>query len=329
MKHTADHDIDRLEDLSAEFYRQMFLIRTVEERLLRLFSRGLLRGTVHTSIGQEPCAVGVINALDRERDLIFSNHRAHGHFLAWCDDAEGLIAEVMGSPRGVCGGIGGSQHLHTRNFVTTGVQGGLVPCAVGAALAEKRRKSGAVTAAFLGDGTMGEGVVYESFNLAALWRVPILFVLEDNGIAQTTPKASAHAGELSSRADSFGIPGASLIAADPVEVRAAARRARDLVLEEGRPYFLSLITSRLAPHSKGDDTRSPEEIEFLRRHDPVAAFAGRLAPALRAEIEDAVRRRVEDAVEAVELGPGREAEGRRAAARADHVPTPDGSRKGA
>src|SRR3954452_5139381 len=101
---------------ATEFYRQMGLIRKVEETLLDLFSAGLVAGTVHTCIGQEACAVGVINALDRDKDVLFSTHRAHGHFLAYCDDAEGLVAEVMGKRTGVCGGMGGTQNLHKRNF---------------------------------------------------------------------------------------------------------------------------------------------------------------------------------------------------------------------
>ena len=128
-------DIGEREE-AARYYRQMLTIRRVEETLLALFSQGKVRGTVHTSIGQEACAVGVIDAVDVDKDIIFSNHRAHGHFLAYCDDVEGLIAEVTGHPAGVCGGIGGTQHLHKRNLYTNGIQGGMVPNAVGSAVAE-------------------------------------------------------------------------------------------------------------------------------------------------------------------------------------------------
>ncbi|MEJ2171008.1 MAG: thiamine pyrophosphate-dependent enzyme, partial [Desulfobacterales bacterium] len=149
------------EKASNKFYYQMRLIRSVEERLLDLFSVGLLSGTVHTCIGQEASAVGLINALDATKDLIFSNHRAHGHYIVYTDDIEGLIAEVMGKKTGACGGIGGSQHLCKRNMYTNGVQGGMVPSAVGAALAEKLKHSKAICVVFLGDGTMGQGTVYE------------------------------------------------------------------------------------------------------------------------------------------------------------------------
>ena len=130
--------------LLSHFYAQMFLIRTVEQRLLDLYAEGLLFGTVHTSIGQEAGDVGVMNGVDRAKDVSFSNHRAHGQFLLYSDDVYGLIAEVMGKKTGVCRGIGGSQHLHWRNLFTNGIQGGIVPNAVGAALGEKLKQSGAM-----------------------------------------------------------------------------------------------------------------------------------------------------------------------------------------
>ena len=170
-------------------YETMALIRAVETSLLDLFGKGKLRGTVHTGIGQEAIAAGVLAALDLERDVICSNHRGHGHYLAYCGDAKGLIAEVMGLPVGVCRGVGGSQHLHKRNFYSNGILGGMAPVSVGMALAEKTSKSGAVVVQFAGDGALAEGAFYESFNIAALWKLPYMLVVEDNGYAQSTPKA--------------------------------------------------------------------------------------------------------------------------------------------
>lgn len=286
-------------------YRNFYTIRRTEETLLDLYTRGLLFGTVHTCIGQEPVALGVVGALDLEKDVVWSNHRGHGHYLAYSDDVEGLIAEVMGRASGVCGGIGGSQHLHARNFYTNGVLGGTVACAVGAALAEKRRGSGAIAAVFLGDGALGEGIVYESFNLAAIWGLPVLFVLEHNAIAQTTPTDRVHAGDLSSRAVSFGIECRELQAVDIETVRTAAAEAIDKVRNESRPFFLVLHTTRLMPHSKGDDTRSAEEIETLRRRDPLPQVRERLAGMdgerivmLEEQVEERIRRAVAAAVAA-------------------------------
>ncbi|HMJ24673.1 MAG TPA: thiamine pyrophosphate-dependent enzyme, partial [Pyrinomonadaceae bacterium] len=175
--------IDKVSQTQASlkmFFQQMLTVRIVEERLLRLFSEGLLHGTVHTCLGQEGCAVGVVSALNAERDVVFSNHRGHGHFLAYCDDVDGLIAELMGRRTGVCAGVGGSQHLHQKNFYSNGILGGIVPVATGMALAEKAKESDSIVIVFLGDGAFGEGVVYEAFNIAALWDLPILFVVELN-----------------------------------------------------------------------------------------------------------------------------------------------------
>ncbi|HEY52541.1 MAG TPA: thiamine pyrophosphate-dependent dehydrogenase E1 component subunit alpha, partial [Caldilineae bacterium] len=253
-------DIGEREE-AARYYRQMLTIRRVEETLLALFSQGKVRGTVHTSIGQEACAVGVIDAIDVDKDIIFSNHRAHGHFLAYCDDVEGLIAEVTGHPAGVCGGIGGTQHLHKRNLYTNGIQGGMVPNAVGSAVAEKHKGTGAITLVFIGDGTLGQGVVYESFNIAALWSAPVLFVVENNQYAQSTPYTLEHAGRLTERASPFGIRSHAIRADDVFSVRDAAREAVAYVREQCAPYFLHLETYRLAAHSKGDDLRPQEEID--------------------------------------------------------------------
>ncbi len=290
--------VDGQEDLKLRFYGAMYLIRTVEQRFLDLFSQGYLNGTVHTSIGQEANAVAVVGALDRDRDVIFSSHRAHGHFLSYCDDLDGLVGEILGRATGVCGGIGGTQHLHAGNLYTNGIQGGIVPCAVGAALAEKMKGTGAVTVVFLGDGTMGQGAVYESFNVASLWSLPILFVLEDNGYAQSTPKELEHAGELHARAEPFGIEGATADAYDILDLYRIAIEAVNRVRESSRPFFLTVRSYRLAPHSKGDDTRSPEELARLRARDPLARLAAMIADDERERIEAEADERVEAAVAA-------------------------------
>ncbi|HZK81610.1 MAG TPA: thiamine pyrophosphate-dependent dehydrogenase E1 component subunit alpha, partial [Humisphaera sp.] len=171
---------------TAALYERMALVRAFEERVLALFAQGELTGTTHTSLGQEAVAVGVLSQITRE-DIVFSSHRCHGHYLAFFDEPDGLMAELMGRATGLCGGIGGSQHLQRGNFYTNGVQGGIVPCAAGMALAEKLKKSGKIAVVFLGDGTLGEGVVYETLNLASLWGLPLLFIVEANGFAQSTP----------------------------------------------------------------------------------------------------------------------------------------------
>jgi len=274
------------------FYKQMITIRTVEQRLLSLFSEGHLNGTVHTCLGQEACAVGVVNALDRDRDILFSNHRCHGHFLAYSDNVDGLIAELMGRTTGVCGGIGGSQHLHERNFYSNGIQGGIVPVAAGMAFAEKMKGSGAIAVVFLGDGTFGEGVVYETFNLASLWSLPVLFVAELNGYAQSTPTAMEHAGDLETRVDSFGIHTVAIEVNDVHCVHSTARSLVEGIREASRPALLCLRTYRLGPHSKGDDTRPATEIERYRTRDPLLQLERELPESVRMAIRSEAERRV-------------------------------------
>jgi TPP-dependent pyruvate/acetoin dehydrogenase alpha subunit len=279
-----------------EFCRGMSLIRNVETTLLGLFSKGLLNGTVHTCIGQEACAVGVISALDRRRDLVFSNHRGHGHFLAFTGDARGLIAEIMGKASGVCGGVGGSQHLQLGNFYTNGILGSGVPVAVGMALAEKTKNSGAVVVCCMGDGTFGEGVVYEAMNIAALWRLPILFVVENNGYAQSTPSHVQHAGDLQRRAEPFGIPVVAEDGMDVVKVFAAAESMVGAIRRNCRPQLLFLSTYRFAPHSKGDDTRDKAEIEQHRQRDPLRLIGEYLDSVTLQQIEEQARAEVETIV---------------------------------
>ncbi len=187
-----------------QLYRTMLLIRRFEERLLDEFSAGRLVGTTHAYIGQEANAAGIFSELSPE-DVIFSNHRCHGHFLAYGGDLYRLAAELMGKATGLVGGRGGSQHIHWKNFYSNGIQGGIVPVATGMALAEKASGSGNIVAVFLGDGTLGEGVVYESLNIASLWSLPILFVVENNRYAQTTPISLAMAGSIPARFSAFGI----------------------------------------------------------------------------------------------------------------------------
>jgi TPP-dependent pyruvate/acetoin dehydrogenase alpha subunit len=287
----------------ATLYERMYFIRRFEETLLELFAHGKLVGTTHTYIGQEANGVGIIDHLERDRDVVFSNHRCHGHYLAFTDDAFGLLCEVMGRAPGVCGGKGGSQHLCNGNFYSNGVLGSIVPVATGIALAEKAKGTGAVSTVFLGDGTLGQGVTYESLNIASLWQLPVLFVVENNHYAQSTPVELELAGSIPARAAAFGIETAALDTTDVEEVHAAAGRAVRRVRETGAPFFLAIDTYRFSPHSKGDDNRDPAEIEERRKLDPLAVAAPRLAEEERRTIEDACERRLAEVVEAAEAAP--------------------------
>jgi TPP-dependent pyruvate/acetoin dehydrogenase alpha subunit len=282
--------------------QEMLRIRFFEERVLEEFSKGRLFGTTHTCIGQEADAVGVIGAL-RRTDVVFSNHRGHGHFLAHGGSMNALAAELMGRSTGASGGRGGSQHLHFPNFYSNGVQGGIVPCAVGMALAEKTRNSGAIVAVFLGDGTFGEGVIYESFNIAALWKVPVLFVVENNGYAQTTPLSANFCGDFRLRFQAFGIEAHEVDSTDVTVIREHAGPIAACVRETGRPHALILHTYRLAPHSKGDDVRDPAEIERCREFDPIRILRAELTDADYQDAADAASGEVSRAFAQAEADP--------------------------
>ena len=253
---------------NASLYRTLLLIRRFEERLLAEFSSGKLVGTTHVYIGEEANATGIFSAT-QPGDIVFSNHRCHGHFLAYGaslpdgPEVYRLAAELMGKSTGLVGGRGGSQHIHWKGFYSNGIQGGILPVATGMALAEKVKNSGNVTLTFLGDGTLGEGALYESLNVAALWKLPILFVVENNHYAQTTPIELGVAGSISGRFAAFGIPVWERDTFDVLEVRAVAEKAIHHTRNGVGPAGLILHTQRFSAHSKGDDPRSEEE---LRAH---------------------------------------------------------------
>lgn len=286
--------------LEEEYFREMLRIRRFEETLLDEFKRGVFSGTTHTSLGQEANAVGVIRQLLPE-DVVVTNHRCHGHFLAYGGDMRSLFGELMGRQSGVCAGRGGSQHIHWKNLYSNGVQGGIVPIATGMAMAEKQKKSDAAVVVFIGDGTLGEGVVYEALNMAALWSAPLLVVLEDNQIAQTTPTRYALAGDMRARFEAFGIPAVEMDTSDVMEIASQALQVMREVHEDCAPRALILHTQRFGPHSKGDDSRSEEEIELLKRQrDPITLLETRLNPsttaAIRAEVEAQVKTAFEEAL---------------------------------
>jgi len=286
-------------DDTLELYRRMLLIRGFEERVLESFSRGLVFGTTHTAIGQEADAVGVLSC-SMPGDVVVSNHRSHGHFLAYGGPMQALAAEMMGRRSGVCRGRGGSQHLHWQDFYSSGILGGTIPLAVGMALAERDHGRKAVVIAFLGDGTLGEGVVYESLNLAALWKLPVVFVIENNRYAQSTPVDRHMAGSIAGRVAAFGIPALEKDTTDVLEVRSRAQPLIDAAREGAGPQALILHTYRFSAHSKGDDTRDPSEIEHYRRKDPLPLHATRLEASQARRVETEVELAIDEAFRAAQ-----------------------------
>lgn len=276
-------------DRNRDDYRDMLFIRRFEEMLLDLFDKGVLNGTTHACIGQEADCVGVIRNLS-DGDHIFSNHRCHGHYLARTGDALGLLCEIMGKRAGICGGVGGSQHICAPGFKSNGVQGGIVAAATGIAMAEKMRKSGNLSVVFIGDGTLGEGLVYECLNIASLHSLPLLIVLEDNGWAQSTPSTLNFAGDMRGRFAAFGIDVVEVDTTDVTLISDHAAKAIALVRERTRPCVLIIHTYRLCHHSKNDDNRPVEEVGERWKLDPIAIHGARLS----ADERSAVEREIDD-----------------------------------
>jgi 2-oxoisovalerate dehydrogenase E1 component len=273
--------------------RKALGIRMFEQRLLKLFSEGRLNGTVHTCIGQEWTGVAVAEHL-QPADVIFSNHRCHGHYLARTGNYKGLFAEIMGREAGICKGRGGSQHICDANVFSNGIQGGIVPVSTGIAFAQSMDGSDDITVVFIGDGTLGEGAVYESMNLASKWGVPLLIVLENNLYAQSTSQRQTLSGDIEARAQAFGITTMRGDTWEPEKLIESMGEAVGYVRTTRMPLFFRIDTYRLMAHSKSDDDRNKIEIEEYWQRDLLHSSREThpdllaLAAALEAELDQAV-----------------------------------------
>jgi pyruvate dehydrogenase E1 component alpha subunit len=291
--------------LNLELYRRMALIRQFEEVAYRCYEAGEIKGTIHASIGQEAVAVGVTAALE-ETDLVFSHHRGHGHALAKGVNPMRLFAELLGRAHGVSGGKGGSMHATDISVGFLGslaVVGSSIPLAVGVALAAQIRATGAVAVVFFGDGAINQGVLYESMNLAVIWRLPVLFVCENNGYAISVRSSYATGGPgLVQRGLAFGLDARKV---DGQSVTGVAELATELVANarQGRPGLIEAATYRLVGHSRGDPVhglyRSQEEFLKWKERDPltVHATATGLDDTACAAIEEEARSEINSALE--------------------------------
>lgn len=268
----------------------LLLIRHFENLVLDLFQQGKLNGTTHTCLGQEYIPVA-LRTLIREGDYLFSNHRGHGHYLARFQDPEGLLAEIMGKEGAICNGVGGSQHIKKGTYLSSGIQGQSLPVAVGVALQLKREKKGAVAIAFIGDGTWGEGAVYEALNMAKLWSLPVMIVVENNHIAQSTPERLNRAGSIGERVKAFGIEHLKIETQDITTVRTLVGPALCRVRVDSSPLVVEFETQRLGPHSKGDDSRPAEELTAIKQKDWINKFQQEQAD-LFARLEQKVKERL-------------------------------------
>lgn len=290
MKKPSSNSSTVIEKYPQEF-RLALKIRTLEQKLLELFNAGEVAGTIHTSIGQEIIPVMIYKHLEAE-DWILSNHRCHAHFLAKTNNFYGLLAEVLGRETGVSSGIGGSQHLHADFFMSNGIQGGMTPIAAGVGLGNKLKNNSNIAVCHIGDGTLGEGILYEALNFTGLWQLPVLYVLEDNGISQSTPTSTTISGSIPDRFTSFGVEYFYCDSSDWVTLDTISKRAVEKV-RSGQPCVLHVKANRLMSHSKGDDNRPPSLVSAIEKLDPISGLIDSdnyadLVEELKQEINDCV-----------------------------------------
>jgi pyruvate dehydrogenase E1 component alpha subunit len=282
-------------------YRTMVTIRHFETLAGELFAAGKIPGFIHLSIGQEASSVGVCSTL-RPDDYITTTHRGHGHVIAKGGDLKKMIAELLGRKTGYCKGKGGSMHIADFSLGilgANGVVGGGFPIAVGAGLSIKLRRTNQVAVCFFGDGASNRGTFHEALNLAAIWKLPILFVCENNCYASTTPTAYACSViDIATRAAGYNIPGVTLDGNDVLAVRKAAMKATDRARCGEGPTLLENKTYRRRGHFEGDPQKyrdQSEVAEWEKKNDPIQRFASllRQKKILTKEIEKEIQEQVE------------------------------------
>lgn len=286
----------------ALLYRQMRLIRAFEECALAMVKSGEIVGGIHPYIGEEAVAVGVCSAL-RTDDLITSTHRGHGHVLAKGADPKRMLAELCGRATGLNQGRGGSMHAADVGVGILGanaIVGGAAPIAAGAAWAAKRSGSDRVVVTFFGDGALNQGVLLETLNLAALWRLPMIFICENNGYATTMAAAQAVAGDAAGRAAAFGLPSVTVDGMDVEAVHVAAAQAVAAARGGHGPALIEAMTYRYGPHHTIElrirlSYRSEEEIARWRQRDPLDLQGARIPAQERAEIDAEIDELIEAA----------------------------------
>ena len=265
------------------YYREMLLIRRFEEKAGQMYGMGLIGGFCHLYIGQEAVVVGVQAALT-ERDTVLTSYRDHGHMLACGMESKGVMAELTGRIGGYSKGKGGSMHMfsHDKKFYGGhGIVGAQVPIGTGIAFAHKYSSEDALCATYLGDGAINQGQVYESFNMAALWSLPVLYVIENNkyGMGTATARAAARSTDLYLRGQAYGIPGEQVDGMDVLAVKAAAGKAAAYIKSGKGPMILEMMTYRYRGHSMSDPAkyRSKEEVQKMRsERDPIERLRGQL-----------------------------------------------------
>ncbi len=271
------------DDELLKLYEQMLLIRRFEEKAGQLYGLGLIGGFCHLYIGQEAVAVGLQSALTEGKDSVITGYRDHGHMLAYGIDPKIIMAELTGRQAGISKGKGGSMHMFSTEhafYGGHGIVGAQVPLGAGLAFAHKYREDGGVCLAYFGDGAANQGQVYETFNMASLWQLPIIFVIENNQYAMGTSTARSSAEtEFHRRGSAFRIPGMDVDGMDVLAVRGAVEVALEHVRGGGGPVLMELNTYRYRGHSMSDPAkyRTRDEVQNMREHhDPIEAAKAEL-----------------------------------------------------
>ncbi len=308
-------EAEHLAEWGADGARQklglMMLIRAFEEKAEELFALGRVHGTMHLSIGQEATAVGAASAL-RRGDYLLNHHRGHGHCLAWFDsDVDAMMAEFMGKETGYCRGRGGSMHIanvEANNLGANGIVAGGVPIAVGVGLSIKMRQTDQVCMVNFGDGASNEGAFHESLNMASIWKLPVIYLCENNQYAMSMPVTKAMTvAQISDRAAAYGIPGVTVDGNDPVAVYEAVAAAAARARAGQGPTLVESQTYRWRGHSKSDKQayRTRDEVKEWQQRDPILRFAARLglSDAEREAMRQAAVDRINAAVAFAEASP--------------------------
>jgi pyruvate dehydrogenase E1 component alpha subunit len=297
------------------FYREMLLIRRFEEKAGQLYGLGLIGGFCHLYIGQEAVAVGLQSALDGDKDSVITGYRDHGHMLAYGIDPKVIMAELTGRAAGISRGKGGSMHMFSvehKFYGGHGIVGAQVSLGNGLAFAHKYRGDGGLCMAYFGDGAANQGQVYESFNMAELWKLPMIFVIENNGYAMgTSVNRSSAEDQMYRRGESFRVPGIQVNGMDVLEVRAAAEVAVEWVRSGKGPLLLELKTYRYRGHSMSDPAkyRSREEVQAVReKSDPIEGLKAEMIAAgigedRLKEIDQSIRKIVAESADFAESAP--------------------------
>ncbi len=294
--------------LLLRLYRDMLLIRRFEERAGQLYGMGLIGGFCHLYIGQEAVITGMMSVAT-PGDSIIASYRCHGHMLACGMDPKGVMAELTGRAAGYSKGKGGSMHMFSQEksfFGGHGIVGAQVPIGTGLGFKHKYKKDGLVAVCYLGDGAVNQGQVYESLNMAALWKLPVLYVIENNKYAMGTSQERGSAGALHDRGEGYGIPGEAVDGMDVLMVREAAKKALASVRDGNGPMILEMMTYRYRGHSMSDPAkyRTREEVDEMRKqHDPIDHLGARIVDAEIAteeelkEIDREIRARIAEAAD--------------------------------